>query len=89
MFCKRVSANSWPFICSEERGKRGHQHASKTLLMIGTTLSPGFEIFTGDPNQYCYEILQPCNLSGGGGPDPLSPYLDQLIIYSTSPTEEA
>ena len=35
---------------------------------------------------YSYVILQG---GGGGGPDPLSPYLDQRMIYSTSPTEEA
>ena len=44
-----------------------HLPASKTLWMIGPTLNPGFEIFTGDPNQNGKEILQLCNFSGGRG----------------------
>ena len=75
---------------SEERGKAGHQlPASKTLLMIGPTLNPGFEILLGiqtsvAKKSYSYVIFQ-----GGDGPDPLSPYLDQRMIHSTSHTEEA
>ena len=29
----------------------------------------------GDPDQYCEETLHFCALSGGGGPDHLSPFL--------------
>ena len=34
---------------------------------------------------HSYVIFQ----GGRGGPDPLSPFLDQRMIYLTSPTEEA